>query len=742
VLEIEVNFRDPRSHSRSCREGWGGPEGFGAWMIGQTSRLVLPRPPRLDADFVLQAVIGPMLANGRIPHQRMRIVINGHTIYDEAMTGLANITCPVPTAAIAARPFIEIIFEHPDAVSTSSLGEGDDVRPLAGSIWNLTLLSQSPLPDNLPAAVAQPTFHTRAIGNLANRMIQHMVALAVQDQAPDCLLTGTELPEWNIPSIPDDGTWADVAIVDEQFIDIAKTADILNSHTVYKITHRGYGQRMENFLPRERYRNVFVSEETDITGYDHRHLVINVRTGDIVDGSISIYVLTPLNFYRDLIARTGLIPVFMGQLEPNAYTDALRAAFPDAIYVPSQGAIRDFECIRRSKNIAISVSTFSWLAAWLSDADQIFMQVNGLLNPLQVSQVNLIPLGDPRYRLYLFPINTASPDFQSAHRAIDGQWREVSSPDLAAALGLPVPDPASAAPTPPEPARHAAIGDTIRMFEDIRPVLADAEAAASRGYAMDVLHHLRRLSLFDYADLMWSLPHADLPAISQLLPRMADEAAQLGWNGKSGMDLRNHTVDFCRILSARFLQITGRPMDNTRILDFGCGWGRVLRLLYWYTDPQNCCGVDAMHQAVQRCKDDNVLGRIVQSEYIATDLDVGDRRYDLIVAFSVFTHTPLRVAQVALANLRRKIRNNGLLAITVRPVEFWAQSGSEDYAEAHRTTGFSFKPIGVTAPDGEDIYGETSMTPQWLSASFPDWEIECTDRGLDPLQLIVFLTPR
>jgi hypothetical protein len=171
-------------------------------------------------------------------------------------------------------------------------------------------------------------------------------------------------------------------------------------------------------------------------------------------------------------------------------------------------------------------------------------------------------------------------------------------------------------------------------------------------------------------------------------------------------------------------------------------------MLYYFTDPQNCCGVDAMDQAIGRCRADGVLGELVHSNYIAEELKVGERRYDLIFAYSVFTHTPLRVAQVALATLRRKLRNNGLLAITIRPVEFWAMNTAlpaeqaRALAASHRASGFSFLPLGVTAPNGEDIYGETSMTPAWLAAHFPDWEVEGYDRGLDPLQMIVFLTPR
>lgn len=745
MIEFEIRFFDRDSFDRVAREGWGGSEPMGAWMTGQSSRLVLPPPPRHDGPFELRGLVSPMIRPGRVDVQRMRILVNGTEVFNTRMDRLYYIGCPIPAEVIAARPHVEIVFEHPDAACPSELGEGDDLRTLAASVWNMTLLGDTPLPAERAPVFSPPVFLTRPRGNLANRMIQHMVALSVQSLATNCVLSGMELDEWGIRTAPDDGTWADLALVDEQRIDIAGTAELLASQTVRKIVHRGYGQRLENLMPRERYAGVFVSDEGGITVYDRRHLLINVRSGDVVEGRFRDYVLTPIAFYRDVIADTGLIPVFMGQLEPNPYTDALRAAFPHALFHPSQGAIRDFETVRRAANIVVAVSTFSWLAAWLSEAEQVFLPVNGLFNPLQFPACNLVPLNDPRYRFYLFPINHAAPDFETAHRAIEGQWRRVDAAELteifANAVVAAEDEPQAAAAAPP-PA-----GEPTPMYEDVRAILAEAEAAAEHGYAIDVLQHLRKLWLNDYAELMWSLPRADLPGISRLLPAMAPEDVQLGWNGRSGPDLRNHSIDFCHILAQRFQQICNRPLDHVRVLDFGCGWGRLLRMFYWYTDPQLCCGVDAMPQAIDRCRTDGVLGRLVQSNYIAEDLDVGDRRYDLIVAYSVFTHTPLRVAQVALATLHRKLRPTGMLAITVRSAEFWERNGLEQsraatLVAAHRSEGFAYMPLGVTAPNGEDIYGETSMSPAWLAANFPAWEVEGCARGADPMQMIVFLTPR
>ena len=211
MIEFEIDFRDQLALNRHAREGWGPAEAFGAWMIGRRSVLVLPPPPRDDAPLVLQAMIGPMLIQGAVERQRLRILVNGHVVTAVEISRLHHVNCPVPLEATQGAAQIEIVIEHPDAVRQTDYGAGEDVRELAGSVWSLTLLAASPLPWAAAPSNDAPVLHTRARGNLGNRMIQHMAALSVQARAPNTRLTGNTLPEWGFSEGPDDGVWADWA---------------------------------------------------------------------------------------------------------------------------------------------------------------------------------------------------------------------------------------------------------------------------------------------------------------------------------------------------------------------------------------------------------------------------------------------------------------------------------------------------------------------------------------------------
>ncbi len=285
------------------------------------------------------------------------------------------------------------------------------------------------------------------------------------------------------------------------------------------------------------------------------------------------------------------------------------------------------------------------------------------------------------------------------------------------------------------------------MFEANHATIAAAERAAADGSVDAVLDRLRALSIADFGELMWALPLAGLPHISRLLPRMASPEAQLGWTGKAGHELLLHTVDFCRILGLHYHAIAGRPLAGEAILDFGFGYGRIARILYWFSNPDRYCGVDPMQSSLDACAADGVLGRFRKIDYLPRAIEPFGLRFGLLFAYSVFTHTSRNATLTGLRNLRALATGRGVLAITIRPVEHWRQDTGipETEREAlmaeHRRVGFAFRPHAFVDPSGERVYGENSMTEAWIEANAPEWTIVARDRGLDPFQTILFLVP-
>jgi hypothetical protein len=274
-----------------------------------------------------------------------------------------------------------------------------------------------------------PVFHLDPIGRLANQMIEYMVALTFADIVGGCQISNISIPPWNIRHAPLDSLGPTAIERREHRIDLHALAKQVGAGQIRRVEWQGFGQRMENFLPRERYRSVFISPFKTPMGYGHEYLVCPLRAEDILHGPNPEYPLTPVEFYRDIAAMTGQTPVFIGQTHPNAYLDRMRDAFPKAIFrQPQADPLVDFETIRQSHSVVIGVSTYSWLAAWLSSSAQnIHLAVSGLYNPMQKLDVDLLPFGDARYKFYLFPLNYAVPLERHAevHRRIAPYWRQM-----------------------------------------------------------------------------------------------------------------------------------------------------------------------------------------------------------------------------------------------------------------------------------------------------------------------------
>ena len=81
----------------------------------------------------------------------------------------------------------------------------------------------------------------------------------------------------------------------------------------------------------------------------------------------------------------------------------------------------------------VAVSTFSWLAAWLSDAATIIVPLSGFYNPAHHREIDLLPVDDIRYRYFLFPLNFGLPEQEALqyHERMKGCWKEISRNQVA-----------------------------------------------------------------------------------------------------------------------------------------------------------------------------------------------------------------------------------------------------------------------------------------------------------------------
>lgn len=240
-------------------------------------------------------------------------------------------------------------------------------------------------------------------GYLGNRMFEVMLAETLAQHVQGSTVTGDPLPQWGIAP-PRLALPQRHVKVGGHRVDIPRLAYLMRSGLVDGIETVGLGCRME-LLDLGRARSLFPLQHSPGSGFGDDTLLISIRAAEILGPRHKDYRPLPIAFYARLLEETGLRPVFLGQIGDDAYSAALRARFPQAGFMPSRGPMADFGILRASRHLCVAISTFSWLAAWLSEAETIHLPLAGMFHPKQRPDVDLLPLADARYRFHLLPVH-------------------------------------------------------------------------------------------------------------------------------------------------------------------------------------------------------------------------------------------------------------------------------------------------------------------------------------------------
>ena len=206
-------------------------------------------------------------------------------------------------------------------------------------------------------------------------------------------------------------------------------------------------------------------------------------------------------------------------------------------------------------------------------------------------------------------------------------------------------------------------------------------------------------------------------------------------------------VEFAEHLERGFIQFIGRPLSGGQILDYGCGWGRHLRLMLRFSPPEKLFGCDAWDQSVDLCKQHNVPATVAQCEYLPVKLPfTSSPKFDLIYAYSVFTHLSELACKAVLGAFKGSIGSSGLVALTVRPEGYWDQHDQAQNAvdaevmkRNHRQRGFAFQPHKRAPIDGDITYGDTSISLSYMRDAWLDWVVLGSVPTSDQNQILVFL---
>ena len=150
--------------------------------------------------------------------------------------------------------------------------------------------------------------------------------------------------------------------------------------------------------------------------------------------------------------------------------------------------------------------------------------------------------------------------------------------------------------------------------------------------------------------------------------RSATGTSSLEWSFHSG------TLAAASIRDA--LARNGVDMNNLRaLLDFGCGYGRVLR--HWSNLHAEIHGCDYNPGSIRWCRRNLRFARFEVND-IAPPLPYADRRFDFVYALSVLTHLPRPLLDPWMAELSRILEPGGHLLITTHGEAYLGELSPEE----------------------------------------------------------------
>jgi SAM-dependent methyltransferase len=209
-------------------------------------------------------------------------------------------------------------------------------------------------------------------------------------------------------------------------------------------------------------------------------------------------------------------------------------------------------------------------------------------------------------------------------------------------------------------------------------------------------------------------------------------------------------------LRERFDEYGNVPMAQARVLDFGCGWGRLTRLLARDVSPGHLYGCDPVGGIVEACRASSVPAQFERMDFVPERLPF-DQKFDLVFAFSVFTHLSERAHEASLSAIHGSLRPDGVLVLTVRPPEYlWSCSLMAPALEALRPGVIDrmSDPLYLFVPHeadvghpqyggGEMTYGETVITRSYIRERWSTlFDLVAVDLLIGDLQQVVLTLRR
>jgi SAM-dependent methyltransferase len=149
------------------------------------------------------------------------------------------------------------------------------------------------------------------------------------------------------------------------------------------------------------------------------------------------------------------------------------------------------------------------------------------------------------------------------------------------------------------------------------------------------------------------------------MPSFPSAEIQSTFVGQSNEDAINEAWRFYKLMSERWKKYGLRIGQESYVLDFGCGWGRLARMFLRDVPGSHIYCADAWDHALDVCRTTGVPGQMIRLEAMPPS-PLPSAQFDLAFAYSVFSHLSPKAHLAWRTELARVMKPNGLLFITTQ----------------------------------------------------------------------------
>jgi SAM-dependent methyltransferase len=249
------------------------------------------------------------------------------------------------------------------------------------------------------------------------------------------------------------------------------------------------------------------------------------------------------------------------------------------------------------------------------------------------------------------------------------------------------------------------------------------------------------------------------------MPGFPPEELQRQFVGMSGSQALNEAFNFYSEIK-RYTEKLGQKLGlDSRILDFGCGWGRIIRFFLKDVAADNLYGIDVDSEMTDLC-----IKTVGHGHYSAIKplppLEFSEGSFDIVYAYSVFSHLAEPVHIQWIKEFSRILKPGGILVATTQARSFielcrtlrnqsntsnnWHHALAHSFVDTESALAdydsgkFLYSPTGGGGPRDASFYGEAVIPQRYVEREWTKYLDFCDftyDPAIIPQSLIVMQKP-